>query len=296
MQAVRRLDTAVAEDIEQAPSPSASRRIQDHLNRAVANGGHSRAVDSPPAAAVARRLAVAARLSRPGDLQGPSAYGVRIRGDSMLPAHWPAMVAIVSPGCLVRDGDQVYAHLVSGERLVRVVHPVTGGFVLAPYNPAYAARWVEKAEVEALHVIVYSRRREVLTDDIERVAVERDERQPATGGASSGDESGASRDGGGGVPGLPCAVRGRCAIAAAGDVSGLWGRRPRPCGHRGSGGAAPATVCSRSSWTPAAASARRRRRPRLMRHSVSGSLFGTVEYPVPAHRPRRIARSTSTSG
>ena len=58
----------------------------------------------------------------------------------MLPAHQPAMVAIVSPGCLVRDGDEVYAHLVSGERLVRVVYPVTGGFVLEPYNRAYTAR------------------------------------------------------------------------------------------------------------------------------------------------------------
>ena len=48
-----------------------------------------------------------------------------------------------------------------------------GASVLEPYNPAYTARWVEKTEVEALHVIVYSRRRGVLTDDIERVAVER---------------------------------------------------------------------------------------------------------------------------
>ena len=100
------------------------------------------------------------RLSRPGDLQDPNAYGVWIRGDSMLPAHRPVMVAIVSPGCRVRDGDQVYAHLVSGERPVRVVHSVTGGFVLEPYNPAYTSRRVEKTEVEALHVIVYSRRRE----------------------------------------------------------------------------------------------------------------------------------------
>ena len=69
------------------------------------------------------------------------------RGDSMLPAHRPAMVAIVSPGCRVRDGDEVYAHLVSGERLVRVVHPVTGGFVLEPYNRAYTARWVEETAV-----------------------------------------------------------------------------------------------------------------------------------------------------
>ena len=88
------------------------------------------------------------RLPRPGDLQDPRAYGVRIRGDSMLPAHRPAMamVAIVSPRCRVRDGDEVYVHLVSGERLVRVVHTVEGGFVLEPYNPAYTTRLVEKTE------------------------------------------------------------------------------------------------------------------------------------------------------
>ena len=40
------------------------------------------------------------------------------------------------------------------------VHPVTGGFVLEPYNRAYTARWVEETAVEALHVIVYSPRRE----------------------------------------------------------------------------------------------------------------------------------------
>ena len=113
------------------------------------------------------------RLPRPGDLQDPSAYGVQIRGDSMLPAHRPAMVAIVSPGCRVRDGDEVYAHLVSGDCLVRVVHTVAGGFLLEPYNSAYTPRLVEKTEVQTMHVIVYSRRREVLTDDVERVAVER---------------------------------------------------------------------------------------------------------------------------
>ena len=83
------------------------------------------------------------------------------------------MVAIVSPGCRVRDGDEVYAHLVSGECQVRVVQTVEGGFLLEPYNPADTPRVVEKTEVEAMHVIMYSRRREVLTDDVERVAVER---------------------------------------------------------------------------------------------------------------------------
>ena len=43
------------------------------------------------------RPAVLEWLSRPGDLVDPNAYGVRIRGDSMLPAFRPNMVAIVSP-------------------------------------------------------------------------------------------------------------------------------------------------------------------------------------------------------
>ena len=72
------------------------------------------------------------RLSRPGDLQDPRVYGVRILGESMFPAYRPGMVAIAAPHCPARDGDEVYAHLVSGERLVRVVHAVARGFVLQP--------------------------------------------------------------------------------------------------------------------------------------------------------------------
>ena len=58
----------------------------------------------------------------------------------------------------VRDGGEVCAYLVSGERLVRVVHTVEGGFMREPYNPAYPARLVEQTEVQAMHAIVYSRR------------------------------------------------------------------------------------------------------------------------------------------
>ena len=67
-------------------------------------------------------------------------------------------------GCLTRFAVDVRlpapaGPALAGERPVRVVHPVMGGFVLEPYNPAYTARRVEKTEVEALHV-VYPRRRE----------------------------------------------------------------------------------------------------------------------------------------
>lgn len=99
-------------------------------------------------------------IPRPGDLRDPHAYGVRICGDSMLPAHRPSMIAIVSPGRRVQDGDEVYVQLVSGECQVRLAHPVRGGYMLQSYNQAYKARHVKLREIRAIHVILYSRRRE----------------------------------------------------------------------------------------------------------------------------------------
>ena len=98
-------------------------------------------------------------IARPGDLQDPNAYGVQIRGDSMLPAYRPTMIAIVSPGNRVQHGDEVYVQLASGERLVRVAHEVQGNFMLQSYNHAYTARFAKPKEIQAMHVIVYSRRR-----------------------------------------------------------------------------------------------------------------------------------------
>ena len=98
--------------------------------------------------------------ARPGSLHDPDAYGVRICGDSMLPAHRPNMIALVSPGLRVQDGDEVYVEFASGECLVRLVHTIQGGFMLQAYNPAHTARFVKPREVRAMHVILYSRRRE----------------------------------------------------------------------------------------------------------------------------------------
>ena len=68
------------------------------------------------------------------------------------------------------------------------------------------------------------------------------EQTPAAGGASARSVTGVAGDGGGRVPGLPDAVRRRCASAAAGNVSGLRGGRPCPLGHRGTAHTAPATI------------------------------------------------------
>ncbi|MYD70364.1 MAG: helix-turn-helix domain-containing protein [Acidobacteria bacterium] len=100
------------------------------------------------------------RLPRPGDLDDPDAYGVEVRSDAMLPAHRPRSIAIVAPRRRFEDGDEVYAQLVSGERSIRVVTKTTGAYLLQPYNLAYPARVVKRRDMHALHVIVYSRRRE----------------------------------------------------------------------------------------------------------------------------------------
>lgn len=104
-----------------------------------------------------QRPPVSEWLARPGDLRDPSAYGVRIRGDSMIPAFRPNMTVIVSPELEVRDGDEVYVQLASGECLVRLLHTSRDGYVLQPYNPAHHARFVGPGEIEAMHVVVYSR-------------------------------------------------------------------------------------------------------------------------------------------
>lgn len=96
-------------------------------------------------------------LSRPKDLGDPQAYGVEILGDAMLPAYRPNMIAIVSPELEALDGDEVYCQLASGERVVRLMHRYRGGCILRPYNPAHSTRVVRREEIEAMHVVVYSR-------------------------------------------------------------------------------------------------------------------------------------------
>ena len=67
------------------------------------------------------------------------------------------MISIVSLALAVRDGDEVYVQLTSSECLVRLLHTSGNGCILQPYNPAHHARLVGQSEIEALHVIVYSR-------------------------------------------------------------------------------------------------------------------------------------------
>lgn len=98
-------------------------------------------------------------IPRPRDVEDASAYGVHVRGDSMAPAYPPHTIAIVSPDRRLQDGDEAYVQLTPDERLIRLVRKTRGGYVLETYNHVYPARVVMRKDVLAMHVILYSRRR-----------------------------------------------------------------------------------------------------------------------------------------
>ena len=105
----------------------------------------------------AERTGVVQWVSRPADLRDPNAYGVRIRGDSMIPAYRPNTIAIVAPSRGMNDGDDVYVLLGTGERLVRQAQSVPGGCLLQSYNHSYEALLVPRKDIRAMEVVVSSR-------------------------------------------------------------------------------------------------------------------------------------------
>ncbi len=96
-------------------------------------------------------------VPRPRDLADPNAYGIRIRGDSMIPAHRPKTIAIMAPARRVQDGDEVYVQLGSGERLIRQVRTIRGGCLLQSYNHAYQPLLLHRKDIRAMDVVVSSR-------------------------------------------------------------------------------------------------------------------------------------------
>lgn len=96
-------------------------------------------------------------MSRPFDVTDPRAYGVRVRGDSMVPAYYPGMLLVVTPNTPVKSGARVYVELHNGEHLVKVARRQAAGWILESLNPAYEPRYVADHEVATMHKIAYAR-------------------------------------------------------------------------------------------------------------------------------------------
>ena len=138
-------DDSLVEALADVPVVAEGERVPEGITRADRGG---------------ERPGIVRWILRPGDLRDPNAYGVQIRGDSMVPAHRPGSIAIVSPDRRAQDGDEVYVRFASGECVVRRLYSAHGGYMLQAYNPVYPARFVRPKEIHAMDVILYSRRRD----------------------------------------------------------------------------------------------------------------------------------------
>ena len=99
------------------------------------------------------------RITRPFDVRDPKAYGVRVRGDSMLPAYKEGMVLVISPNIPVSNGDEVYVQLLDGRMLIKVAQRIHGGWLLQSINPAHETIFVKKSEIGAMHPVLWARRK-----------------------------------------------------------------------------------------------------------------------------------------
>jgi phage repressor protein C with HTH and peptisase S24 domain len=98
-------------------------------------------------------------IARPYDLNDKEAYGLLVIGDSMEPVFRKGHRLIVSPNTPIEDGDEVYAQLATGERLIKVAFRIEAGWRLESINPQYAPLEVTAANVIAIHPIVWAKRK-----------------------------------------------------------------------------------------------------------------------------------------
>jgi phage repressor protein C with HTH and peptisase S24 domain len=83
----------------------------------------------------------------------PRAIAFRVRNDSMIPRYSPGEVIVVQPRLSVRDGDYAVIVLVSGQRLLKKVVRVNGGWILRSLNSAYPDRPVNEGEVAGMYLV-----------------------------------------------------------------------------------------------------------------------------------------------
>jgi len=95
---------------------------------------------------------------RPHDVTDPKAFGVKIDGDSMIPAFRPGDTVVVCPEKQVVNGDDVVAKLVDGRVVVKVIRYLNGHVLLESYNSTHDPIFVERDQIEFAYKVVWHKR------------------------------------------------------------------------------------------------------------------------------------------
>ena len=91
------------------------------------------------------------------DIGDPSAYGLEISGDSMVPVYRNGDIVIISPAAGVRNGDRVVVKTVEGEVMAKeLVRRTAKRIEVASVNPAFPPRVFELREVSWVARIIWA--------------------------------------------------------------------------------------------------------------------------------------------
>lgn len=90
------------------------------------------------------------------DIGDPSAYGLEVAGDSMLPIYRNGDIVVVSPAAGVRRGDRVVLKTMAGEVMAKeLVRKSAKRIEVASINPIYPPRSFEIGEVAWVARIIW---------------------------------------------------------------------------------------------------------------------------------------------
>jgi len=84
-------------------------------------------------------------------------FGLRVKGDSMLPRIFDGDIVIVKQQDYADNGDTVVVYVNGYEATLKKIKIDDTGMYLIPNNPAYAAKFYSKTEVQNLPVRIYGK-------------------------------------------------------------------------------------------------------------------------------------------
>jgi phage repressor protein C with HTH and peptisase S24 domain len=90
----------------------------------------------------------------PWPTRDPSAYALRVRGDSMQPRIRPGEIIVVEPNAAVNPGDDVLVKTTSGRKMVKqLLLRRAGEVTLGSINQAHRQTTLAATEVEFIHFV-----------------------------------------------------------------------------------------------------------------------------------------------